>query len=85
MAEIITPEYIKVDGKDFKVLKTIEVLWSGWDCDGEAWLVNDNEKNKLVVSSHGQKYFSDKNFLENRIIDYETAIKESLELIQMLN
>lgn len=76
---------IEVDGKKFKAIKAISVLWTGWECDSTAWVVEHEGQNQLVVSDHGQLYFSSKEFLENKIKEYETAAIDTKNMLSMLN
>lgn len=75
---------IEVDGKKFKALKVISVLWSGWESDQHAWLVEDNEELRLVASNHGSLFFTDKSFLESKISEYKHAIKETEDLLSII-
>jgi CRISPR/Cas system CSM-associated protein Csm4 (group 5 of RAMP superfamily) len=75
---------IEVDGKKFKALKAIEVLWSGWECDGTAWIVEDQGQKRLVASNHGELYFADKDFLEEKMKEYKEAIAETENALAML-
>ena len=78
-------KYIEVSGKKYEVIKKIDVYWTGWECDNYAYLVKIDDDNGLVVSNHGSKYFTDKKFLEDKIKEYQEAIKESQILVAMLN
>lgn len=75
---------ITVDEKEFIAKKVIDVFWSGWECDDKAWLVNDNGENKIVVTDHGASYFTDKEFLINKIKEYEAAIKATQDMLNAL-
>ena len=75
---------INVNGKDFVAEKIIDVLWSGWESDGKAWLVNDNGVKRLVMSNHGTLAFTDKSVLEEKIQEYEKAMKDSKEILKSL-
>ena len=61
-----------------------DVLWAGWECDYYAWVVEDEGKKKLVTSDNGHRSFSDKEFLINKIKEYEKAIEDSTRLISLL-
>jgi hypothetical protein len=75
---------IEVDGKHFKALKAISVYWSGWECDGTAWVVKDGEELRLVASNHGSLYFTDKSFLQGKLEEYKQAIADTEDLLSML-
>lgn len=75
---------ITVNGKDYVAEKVIEVLWSGWECDGSAWLVNDNGKMRVVMTNHGSTYFAEKSALEEKVKEYQDAIKNTQDMINAL-
>ena len=76
---------IEVNGKTFKALEVIDVLWAGWESDDKAWLVNDDGVLKLVASNHGTLHFTGKEFLEEKINEYQLAIENSKKLLSILN
>lgn len=75
---------VTVDDKDFIAEKVIDVFWSGWECDDKVWLVIDEGQKKIVASNHGQKYFADKEFLEEKIKEYNQAINDTQDLLKQL-
>jgi hypothetical protein len=75
---------ITVENKNYVAIDMCEVLWSGWECDANAWIVEDEGKKKLVTSNHGSLYFEDASFLENKIKEYEAAIEKSKEMLALL-
>lgn len=75
---------VEVDGIQYRVLKKIDVLWSGWECDGSAWLVQTDDGPKIVMSDHGQKHFDNGDELRARIFAYNEAIRETEELLKMV-
>ena len=75
---------VTVNDKEFKAIDMCDVLWSGWECDYYAWVVEDEGEKKLVTSDHGHRSFSDKEFLINKIKEYEKAIEDSKRLISLL-
>lgn len=75
---------VSVGDKSFVAEKVVDVLWSGWECDNYAWLVNDNGEKKIVASNHGDTYFTDKSFLEGKIKEYEDAINATKEMLSLL-
>lgn len=75
---------VEVDGKDFVAEKVIDVFWSGWECDDKVWLVVDEGQKKIVASNHGQTHFADKQFLEDKIKEYQQAINDTQDLLNQL-
>lgn len=74
---------VDVGNTQYRVLKKIDVLWSGWECDGIAWLVQTDDGPKIVMSDHGQKHFDNGDELRARIFAYNEAIRETEELLKM--
>jgi hypothetical protein len=72
---------IKVDGVSYKAEKVIDVLWAGWECDSEAWLIKDGDTYKVATTDHGSHYFADKDFLLEKIAEYEKALRETKEFL----
>lgn len=77
--------HIQVEGKHFKAIKKIRVLWESWECDSTAWIVEDNSERKVVMTNHGQHYFAKKEDLESKIKEYKDIINETEEALSMLN
>lgn len=75
---------VSVGNKDFVAEQVIDVYWTGWECDDKAWLVNDDSQMKIVASDHGSKYFADKEFLENKVKEYQKAIEETQKMLNQL-
>ena len=76
---------IKVGEKEFVAEQIIDVLWSGWECDAKAWLVNDNGEKKIVVTDHGTPYFAEPNFLEEKIKLYQKTIEDTQNMLSNFN
>jgi hypothetical protein len=72
---------ITVDGVSYKAEKVIDVLWAGWECDSEAWLIKDGDTYKVATTDHGSHYFADKDFLMEKIAEYEKALRETKEFL----
>jgi hypothetical protein len=72
---------ICIDGITYKAEKVIEVLWAGWECDSEAWLIKDGDTYKVATTDHGSHYFADKDFLMEKIAEYEKALRETKEFL----
>lgn len=75
---------VSVKGKNFVAEKVISVLWSGWECDDKAWLVNDNGQKKIVMTNHGSAYFAEKDALIEKIKEYEDTIKATQDMLNAL-
>lgn len=76
---------VTVGDKDYIAIDKCDVLYVGWECDPTAWIVEDSGIKKLVVTDHGTPYFETAKFLEEKIEEYETAIKNSKRLLNLLS
>lgn len=76
--------FITVEDKQYEVVKKIEVLWCGWECDEYAYAVKTDTGIKLVISDHGTKLFAKSNFLEERINAYKSAMTETEEMLKLI-
>ena len=72
---------ICIEGVTYRAEKVIEVLYSGWECDGEAWLIKDGDTYKVATTNHGSHYFEDKDFLEAKIAEYTEALRNTKEFL----
>jgi hypothetical protein len=70
-----------IDNKTIIAEKVIDVLWSGWECDNYAWLIQEGNEKKVITTNHGAVYVADKNFLIEKIKEYQQAIKETEEML----
>lgn len=75
---------VEVRGRHFRAEMKCDVLWSGWECDATAWVVNDGGQRRLVHTNHGEAYFAEASFLEERIAEYRAAIAESEAMLALL-
>lgn len=73
-----------VQGESYRVLKIIDVLWSGWECDGVAWVVETPTGNRLVMTNHGSHFFAEASALQARINSYRIAQEASEEALALL-
>ena len=73
--------------KDYNVLLEFDVLWSGWDMDNTAWIMQDaNGEKYLAMTSHGgAPYRVTKDGLEKQITEYEKVLADSRKALSMLS
>jgi hypothetical protein len=76
---------IEVDGKEYEVIKRIDVYWTGWECDQYAYAVKTDEGVKLVTSDQGIKSFTKSAFLEDKINEYKEALSSTEEMLALIN
>ncbi len=75
---------VQINGQKYIAEDVIDVFWSGWECDDKAWLVKIDDEYKIVNSNHGEHQITDKNFLENKIKEYEEAIANTRRILNKL-
>lgn len=76
---------VEFNGQQHQSLMHTDVLWAGWECDYTAWIIQENGKNILLTSDHGEIKVTDKEFLQNKIKEYEKVIEKSKKMLEMLN
>lgn len=75
---------IEIDGKSYQKIMTFPVMYSGWECDSSAWVVDADGEKKIVMTNHGTPYFSTVAELEGLISGYQQTINETQEAIEMV-
>lgn len=76
---------VNVQDIEFTAIEKCDVLWSGWECDNTAWIVEHEGQKKLVASNHGNTYFAERSFLEKKIKEYEQAIANSKKVLSLIS
>ena len=67
------------------ILYKFEILWSKWECDSDAWIVKDKDKNiRLIMTNHGSPYFAEKKALIERLDAYQKVINSTNKAIYLL-
>lgn len=60
-----------------KIVKSIDVLWPGWECDPRAWLIETDEGLEILTTKYGKIVKIDCEFLIERINFYKNVVKET--------
>ena len=77
---------IIIDGVSYKKIKTFDVLWSGWECDSIAWIVEDaTGKRFVIMTNHGSPQLSTVAALQERIETYQQVINDTTAAIALLD
>lgn len=84
-AESLKKKTVTVSGEEYKIVDSCDVYWCGWESDETAYVVQTDSGNKLVVTNHGDYQFSDINFLNGKLSEYEEAISETTRMIDLLS
>ncbi len=77
-------EHITVSGKTYPVLHQFPVLHNGWEMDNDGWVVTDRGRPRLVMSTHGGKYFIMAAELVEKIAEYQKAMAETQEALALI-
>jgi hypothetical protein len=72
---------IKLHGK---ILKTFEMAYPGWECDGTGWIIEYEGKRYVILTDHGTEIIADKSSLTQQIKLYERLIKQTKEAIKLI-
>lgn len=76
---------VTVEGRPYRALKRIDVLWSGWASGQYIWVVDHDGEKRFVATNHGQPGLIDKAFVLERIEAYGAAIAESEAALAMMD
>ncbi len=68
-----------------EIIFKFDVLYSGWECDAEGYVVRTPlGVNKLILSNHGRWYEAEPDELSEFIKTYEDAISDSQKALALL-
>jgi hypothetical protein len=68
-----------------RTLLTFPVLWAGWECDDEGWVVELKDGSRaLVMSSHCHESIVEPGRLQEKIAEYEEAAHASKKALALL-
>lgn len=76
---------VEFNGQKILAESVIDVYWSGWECDSQAWLIKVDGKPVIVGSNHGENMDVGVEFLEERIAAYKQAIADTEGMIHSYN
>jgi len=69
-----------------KTLLEFGVMWSGWECDTMAWIIEDeNGVRQLKTTSHGSPVIEDREFLIERIHAYQRSLYITQKALELLD
>lgn len=61
-----------------------EVLYSGWDCDGMAWIIDMQGTKKLIMTNHGSMYEAQLSELQELLKYYAQTLKDTQKAVDLL-
>lgn len=74
----------KITEKFGNIVKRFKILYHGWEMDGYGYVVNNGDRNKLIVTTHNTPTEVDISILKEKIREYGDAILETGDIIKML-
>lgn len=75
---------ITYKGKVYNVVYYFEVLYSGWDCDGMAWIIDMQGTKKLIMTNHGSMYEAQLSELQELLKYYAQTLKDTQKAVDLL-
>lgn len=74
----------KIKEKFGKIVFKFKILNHEWEMDGYGYVIDDGvDYRKIVVTDHGKLKIADKDYLANKIKEYEEIIKETKKAINL--
>lgn len=70
--------------KQYPVLKEFSVMHIGWESDNKGWIIDDNGTNKIILTSHGDKYEASKKELQDIVTEYQSVLNDSITALDLL-
>ena len=68
-----------------RIMKSVNVLWSGWECDSRAWLIETDHGLELITTDHGSLVKADSGFLRDRLREYEEVLEKTREIVEIMD
>lgn len=75
---------VEFEGRTYPVMAKATVLWSGWESDNKAWVINKDGQPTLLTTNHGALEEAQASFLKEKIKEYQEAIEQSQALLNLL-
>ena len=66
------------------IIRKFKIFYSGWEMDEVGYVVCRENKNKLIVTDHGNPMEVSCKYLKIKIKEYQDAIKETNNIINFL-
>ena len=85
MTRIENDVIINEDFEPEGIIFSFDIYYSGWECDSKGWVVEQNGKRFIVLTSHGEFCKAERRHLFNFIGQYKKAINNMEKALEMLN
>lgn len=73
----------KVGG--FTVVRSFTMLYAGWECDSDAWIIKTGDGSlQLVLTNHGSAYIADESELREQIETNLDIVEEQQRALTLL-
>lgn len=70
--------------RDYLVLDTFPVYWSGWECDATGWICEDRSGYTVIIlSNHGAKYVANESEVVELAEEWQTAAMTLVKAVEM--
>lgn len=77
-------KFIRKKDSEATILSEFPVLHRGWELDYTGYLVKHKNKTKIVMTNHGNPYFSDEHELSELLKIYNDAVLKTEETLEKL-
>lgn len=71
---------------EYNLLNKFDVYYTGWECDGEGFVVEDvnTKKQSIMLSNHGSLYIASIQELNSMLAEYKDIYKQTKQLFEQL-
>ena len=81
---VLTSAEQRITNQFGNIIRKFNILYSGWEMDGVGYVVCKENKNKIIVTDHGNPMEVSSKYLKIKIKEYEDTIKETKNIINFL-
>lgn len=75
----------KIEEQFGKIICRFKVLHSGWEMDGDGFIVERDDKRNIVLTNHSNPYISSIEELGKKISEYKEVIQATSRAIHLLS
>lgn len=76
--------YSKIQENFGKIICKFPILHSGWEMDGEGFVVEKENKRNIILTNHSNPYISSIDELDKKISEYKEVIQATDRAIHLL-
>lgn len=68
-----------------RTLHSFKVLWAGWECDEDGWVVEMKDGSRaLILSSHMAPYVAEPSELVEKLAEYDKVVTDTNAALDLL-